>query len=157
MNRYRNSQHRKTIMNFALLPLVLVTLAAPPWLRPLLATIPFSGSCWLKASRCRRRGVQAAAADPGGWARCGGATRGNRQSGRRPRPAKELVRKSYFAPVAVKVRTVKASEGEGPAVRTIDVWFVAHGDWDTLTSKDFLESTTAAENGKSRVVSKSGA
>jgi len=71
-------------------------------------------------------------------------------------PVKEVVRKDYYAPVVTKVRNVKPPEGEGPAVRTIDVWFVAHGDWNTLVSKDFLESTTAAENGKSRVVTKSG-
>jgi hypothetical protein len=71
-------------------------------------------------------------------------------------PLKELVAKSYYAPVVTKVRTVKEAEGEGPAVRTIDAWFVVHGDWDTLVSKDFLESMTGEEQGKSRVVLKSG-
>jgi hypothetical protein len=61
------------------------------------------------------------------------------------------------APVVVKVRNVKTSDGEGPTVRAIDTWFVAHGDWDTLVSKDFLESAMKTKDeGKSQVVSKSG-
>jgi hypothetical protein len=71
-------------------------------------------------------------------------------------PVKEILQNSYYAPVVTKVRNVYESEGEGPAIRTVDVWFVAHGDWNTLVSKDFLEATSAAENGKSRVVAKSG-
>ena len=53
---------------------------------------------------------------------------------------KELLSKSYYAPVTVKVRTLRASPDDGPAVRAVDVWFVVHGDWDTLKSKDFFES-----------------
>ena len=69
----------------------------------------------------------------------------------------ELVKKGYYAPVVVKVRTVKRPEGEGPAVRTVDLWFVVHGNWNTLTSKDFLESIAKPKDeGKSRIVSKSG-
>jgi hypothetical protein len=70
--------------------------------------------------------------------------------------AAELVRKSS-APVVVKVRTARPSKDEGPAVRTVDVWFVAHGDWATLTSTDFLDANakTKDEN-RSRVVSKAG-
>ena len=68
----------------------------------------------------------------------------------------KLLQKSYYAPVVTKIHTVKSPSGEGPAVRTIDVWFVAHGDWNTLTSKDFLESIAGKEAGKSRVVTKSG-
>ena len=45
-----------------------------------------------------------------------------------------------------EVRTVKSSEGEGPAIRKIDLWFVAHGDWDTLGSNDFLESVTKTKD-----------
>jgi hypothetical protein len=72
-------------------------------------------------------------------------------------PFAELVRKSYYAPVVVKVRTVKPSEGERPAVRAVDLWFTAHGDWNTLTSREFLESVMKpADEGKSRVVTKSG-
>ena len=69
---------------------------------------------------------------------------------------KSILQKSFYAPVATKVRTVaKPSEGEGPAIRTVDLWFVVHGDWDTLTSEDFLESLVKG-SGKSRMVSKSG-
>jgi hypothetical protein len=72
-------------------------------------------------------------------------------------PVKELVAKSYYAPVVVKVRTVKQSEGEGPAVRAVDLWFTVQGDWNTLTSREFLESVLKpADEGKSRVVTKSG-
>ena len=69
----------------------------------------------------------------------------------------ELVKKSSFAPVVVKVRTLKPAQDEGPAVRSIDLWFVAHGDWEVLNSKDFLESALKTnEEGKSQVVLKSG-
>jgi hypothetical protein len=71
-------------------------------------------------------------------------------------PVNDILANDYYAPVVTKVRNAKPPKGEGPAIRTIDVWFVAHGDWNTLVSRDFLESTTAAENGKSRVVLKSG-
>ncbi len=72
-------------------------------------------------------------------------------------PVEDLLHKSYYAPVVVKVRTVKSSAGEGPAVRAVDFWFTAHGNWNTLTSQDFLESVfKPAEEGKSRVVAKSG-
>ena len=70
---------------------------------------------------------------------------------------KDLVAKSYYAPVVVKVRTVKASEDEGPAIRGVDLWFTVHGDWNTLTSREFLESVLKpADEGPSRVVAKSG-
>lgn len=72
-------------------------------------------------------------------------------------PVSELVKKSYYAPVVVKVRTVKSAPGEGPAVRTVDLWFVAHGGWDILTSKDFLESALKTKDeGPNRVVQQSG-
>jgi hypothetical protein len=73
-------------------------------------------------------------------------------------PVDEMLAKSSRAPVITKIRTINSSEGEGPSVRTVDVWFVAHGDWNTLTSKDFLDSATASEGTKSKrsVVSKSG-
>ena len=73
-------------------------------------------------------------------------------------PVNELLAKSSYAPVVTKVRTVKASKDESPEVRTVDVWFVAHGDWNTLNSKDFLESIVASEGNKSRrsIVTKSG-
>jgi hypothetical protein len=70
---------------------------------------------------------------------------------------KELVRNDYYAPVVVKVRTAKQSEGEGPAIRAVDLWFTVHGDWNTLTSREFLESIVKpAGESKSRVVTKSG-
>lgn len=69
----------------------------------------------------------------------------------------EMVKKSFYTPVVVKVRTVKASESEGPAIRTIDLWFVAHGNWDVMISKDFLESAMKTKDeGKSRVVGQAG-
>ncbi len=69
----------------------------------------------------------------------------------------DLVRKSYTPPVVVKMHNVKVVEN-GPAVRALDVWFVAHGDWATLTSKDFLETAMKTKDeGKSQIVSKSGA
>ncbi len=73
-------------------------------------------------------------------------------------PVERIVQKSFYAPVVVRVRTVKPSEDEGPAVRTVSFWFVAHGDWDVMTSKEFLESFAGAKDeGPNRVVSKSGA
>jgi len=69
---------------------------------------------------------------------------------------KEFLSKSYYAPVAVKVRTLRPSPDDGPAVRGVDVWFVVHGDWDALGSKGFLDSMTNSREGKSGVVSKSG-
>jgi hypothetical protein len=70
---------------------------------------------------------------------------------------KDLMKKSYAAPVVVKVRTVKAFKDEKPAVRAVDLWFVVHGDWKTMTSKDFLDSVLKPKDEtKSRVVLKSG-
>ena len=72
-------------------------------------------------------------------------------------PLQDVLGNDYYAPIVTRVRNAKPPQAEGPAIRTVDVRFVAHGDWETLVSKQFLESTTAAENGKSRVVIKSGA
>jgi hypothetical protein len=73
-------------------------------------------------------------------------------------PVKELLAKSSYAPVVTKVRTPSAGEGEGPAVRTVDVWFVAYGDWKRLNSKEFIDSVVAAEGNKSKrsIVTKTG-
>jgi hypothetical protein len=72
--------------------------------------------------------------------------------------AERLLANDYYALVVVKVRNVNRPKGEEPAVRAVDTWFVAHGDWDTLTSKDFLETAMKAKDkGNSQVVSKSGA
>ncbi len=69
----------------------------------------------------------------------------------------ELVGKSFYAPVEVKIRTIGTPKEAGPAVRAIDLWFVAHGDWKVLTSKDFLETAMKSkEEGKNRVVRESG-
>jgi hypothetical protein len=72
------------------------------------------------------------------------------------RTVAEMLGKSFYAPVEAKVRTLKAPQNDGPAVRAIDVWFVAHGDWTTLNSKQFLDSAMSKEEGKSRIVLKSG-
>jgi hypothetical protein len=66
-----------------------------------------------------------------------------------------LLQTGIRTPVIVRVRTVKKSEGEGPSVRAIDVWFAAHGDWNTLLSKDFLESASG-EKKHNEIVLKSG-
>jgi len=68
----------------------------------------------------------------------------------------ELVKKTYYAPVVVRVRTLKPSVDEGPAIRAVDLWFVVHGDWDTLCSKEFAESFAAKDEGQSRVVTQAG-
>ena len=68
----------------------------------------------------------------------------------------DFLAKSFYAPVIVKVRTLKRPSDEGPSVRAIDVWFVAHGDWEVLNSEDFIKSITGGKGGKGRIVSKSG-
>jgi hypothetical protein len=70
----------------------------------------------------------------------------------------DLTRKTTSAPVIIKIRTLKAAEGETAVIRAIDVWFVAHGKWDTLNSKDFLDSMGKGKDteGENRIVSKSG-
>jgi hypothetical protein len=72
-------------------------------------------------------------------------------------PLKRLLEKSFYAPVVVKVRTLKKSVDEGPAIRAIDLWFVVHGDWEQLTSQEFLESAfkTSDESG-GQIVKRSG-
>jgi hypothetical protein len=54
----------------------------------------------------------------------------------------ELVRPSVVAPFILKYRDVRPSDPEAPA-HGIDLWFVAHGDLDTLAGKDFLEKWQA--------------
>jgi len=51
----------------------------------------------------------------------------------------DLVRRDYQAPVVLDIRAVRTSRDESPA-RRIDLWFVAHGDFKTATSEQFLES-----------------
>ncbi len=50
----------------------------------------------------------------------------------------ELVRPAVVAPYVLKYRDVRPSDPDAPAYG-IDLWFVAHGDLDTLSSKDFLD------------------
>jgi len=72
-------------------------------------------------------------------------------------PLEDVLSKSSSAPPVVKIRTVKPGQDESPSVRSVDFWFVAHGDWDTLSSRDFLDSLSQRDDdAKSRVVSKAG-
>jgi hypothetical protein len=70
----------------------------------------------------------------------------------------DLMQKTSSAPVMIKIRTLKAAEGESTTIRAIDVWFAAHGKWETLNSKDFLDSLAKGKDteGENRIVSKSG-
>ena len=54
-------------------------------------------------------------------------------------PVSELVRKSIFAPFVFKVEPVTTPAGKSPGW-TVDVYFVAYGNWQTVSSRDFLES-----------------
>ncbi len=72
---------------------------------------------------------------------------------------KDLLKKTPYAPVMVKVRSaqVDPSKDDGPMVRKIDLWFVTYGDWDVMTSKDFLESTLQSKDEEAnRVVLRAG-
>jgi hypothetical protein len=72
-------------------------------------------------------------------------------------PFDDVLSTASSAPVIVKIRTVKPGKDESPAVRSIDIWFVAHGDWELLNSKGFLDSLAQRDDdAKSRVVSKAG-
>jgi hypothetical protein len=70
----------------------------------------------------------------------------------------DLVQKTTSAPVMIRIRTLKTAEGESATIRSIDVWFVAYGKWETLNSKDFQDSLAKGKDteGENRVVSKSG-
>ena len=70
----------------------------------------------------------------------------------------DLVQKTTSAPVMIRMRTLKAAEGESATIRAIDVWFVAHGKWETMNSKDFQDSLAKGKDteGENRIVSKSG-
>ncbi len=70
----------------------------------------------------------------------------------------DLAQKTSSAPVIIRIRTLKAAEGESATIRAIDVWFIAHGKWETLNSKDFLDSLAKGKDseGENRIVSKSG-
>jgi hypothetical protein len=51
----------------------------------------------------------------------------------------DLLRKSLQAPFVLNVRTLKTNETTRAAVRSIDLYFVAHGDWKTANSNEFLD------------------
>lgn len=70
----------------------------------------------------------------------------------------DLMLKTSSAPVMTKFRTLKAAEDESATIRAIDVWFVAHGKWETLNSKEFLDSLAKGKDteGENRMVSKTG-
>jgi len=51
----------------------------------------------------------------------------------------DLARKSVVAPFVLTNRSFAATAAGG-AVRGVDIYFVAHGSWDVLTSKEFHES-----------------
>jgi hypothetical protein len=60
-------------------------------------------------------------------------------------PLDELLRKSVVAPFELNIRAI---ETPGVALaRTVDVYFVAYGDWDVLNSKTFREEL---EKGRER-------
>jgi hypothetical protein len=50
-------------------------------------------------------------------------------------PIDELMRKAVVAPHVYKFREVKPSDPEAPAYG-VDLWFIAHGDLETLAKKD---------------------
>jgi hypothetical protein len=70
----------------------------------------------------------------------------------------DLAIKSTSAPALIKVRTLRAAEDESATIRAIDVWFIAHGKWKTLNSKEFSDSLTKGKDdeGENRDVSKLG-
>ncbi len=50
----------------------------------------------------------------------------------------DLVRRDYQAPFVLDIRAVRTSQNGSPA-RRVDLCFVAHGDFKTATSEQFLE------------------
>jgi len=53
-------------------------------------------------------------------------------------PVEELLRKSIVAPFVLGIRSLQTPAGQSPA-RAVDLWFVAYGDWDALSSKEFVD------------------
>jgi hypothetical protein len=70
----------------------------------------------------------------------------------------ELIDERTAAPVVIAIRPLKESGDQSSAIREIDVFFVAHGKWEVLNSKEFLDSLSKTKKGenKNEVVSKSG-
>lgn len=58
----------------------------------------------------------------------------------------QFTMKSSTAPVNVRIRTLKGQDGA--TYRAVDLWFVAHGDWDTLLSEKFGNSLTQKQAAK---------
>jgi hypothetical protein len=141
-------------MSILSLPIVLVALAAagPTAANPLFQELVTKGVKMSDGTRAKLPlPILADGLDAAGQRAALGKVADARNS------VKDLLAKSFYAPVVVKVRTVKPSEGEGPAIRAVDLWFTLHGDWNTLTSQKFLESVLKpADEGPSRVVARSG-
>jgi hypothetical protein len=70
----------------------------------------------------------------------------------------DLIDNRTAAPVVLIVRPLKETDDETSTIRSIDLYFIVHGKWDVLVSKEFLDSTSKAKDGdnKNEVVSKSG-
>jgi hypothetical protein len=70
----------------------------------------------------------------------------------------DLMDERTAAPVVISIRPLKEADEKSSAIREIDLWFVAHGKWETLNSKEFLDSLSKTKKGenKNEVVSKSG-
>jgi len=60
-------------------------------------------------------------------------------------PVDLLVRPSVVAPLVFRFREIEAP-GAAVPVHGVDVWCVAHGKWDVLGRKDFLEELRKAEH-----------
>lgn len=56
----------------------------------------------------------------------------------------ELVRKSQVAPQVLRLSDLANTDKKSP-LREIDLWFIAYGDLDAVTSKEFLEHLTGGE------------
>lgn len=70
----------------------------------------------------------------------------------------DLTSRDYQAPFILNIPTLRKPDGKS-AVRSVDLWFIAHGDWKTATSKEFLESfwKAAEERAPKRPAGKVGA
>lgn len=54
-------------------------------------------------------------------------------------PVESLVRKSVVAPFSLKVTTLKGDDDQPSTARGVDLWFVAYGDIEKITSDGVLE------------------
>ncbi|MGA2616397.1 MAG: hypothetical protein ABSF26_02230 [Thermoguttaceae bacterium] len=72
-----------------------------------------------------------------------------------PHTLPEFLDKSSSAPIALKVKTIHRGQA---TFRTVDLGFVAHGNWQTLISKKFTESAFKEKKGQANghVVSQLG-